>query len=147
MMEIRTEIDIDAPTEKVWAALTDFAAFPGWNPFIRSASGPLEVGSKLDVFLGALRDARDAFRPTVTSVVPTRELRWLGRVGVPGLFDGEHIFELTARGPDRTHFVQRERFRGVFVPLLAPSLERGARRGFEEMNRALRPGPGSEGRL
>ena len=78
------------------------------------------------------------FRPKVLKVVPNRELRWLGRLVLPRLFDGEHIFELEAVGPRRTKFVQSERFRGIFVPFLRGSLERDVRRGFEEMNQALR---------
>ncbi len=138
MKEIRTEIEIAAPAERVWAALTDFASFPKWNPFIREIRGTPAVGSRLDVTLGASGTKPMSFRPTVKQVVPNRELRWLGRVGLPRIFDGEHIFELSPVGPDRTRFVQRERFRGLFVPFLAKSLDRDARRGFEEMNRALR---------
>ena len=78
------------------------------------------------------------FRPKVKVVVPNREFRWLGRVGLPWIFDGEHIFELTPRTSSSCHFVQRERFRGLFVPLLARRLEKDVRRGFDEMNRALR---------
>src|SRR5437870_334548 len=69
--------------------------------------------------------------------VPNRELRWLGRLGLPRLFDGEHIFQIEPLGPTRTRFIQRERFRGLLVPLMARSLNRDARRGFEEMNHAL----------
>ncbi|TLZ53383.1 MAG: SRPBCC domain-containing protein [Methanobacteriota archaeon] len=137
MKELRTEIDIDASAEHVWAALTDFAAFPEWNPFIRRIEGTLAVGSRLEVSLGASGTKPMTFRPTVLRVDPNRELRWLGRVGLPRIFDGEHIFEIEPRGPNRVRFVQRERFRGLFVPLLAKSLDRDARRGFEEMNRAL----------
>jgi len=93
------------------------------------------------------------FRPRVTKVVPNRDFRWLGRVGIPELFDGEHIFELKPLGSIGTRFVQRERFRGIFVPFLARSLRRDALRGFEEMNRALRdratgaaPVPGTIGK-
>ncbi len=138
MKELRTEIDIDAPAERVWESLTDFPSFPEWNPFIREIQGTLAVGSRLEVTLGASGTTPMTFRPTVRSVVPNRELRWLGRVGLPGLFDGEHIFELEPLGPDHVRFVQRERFRGLFVPILGKSLDRDARRGFEEMNRALR---------
>ena len=137
MKELRTEIEIEAPPERVWAALLDFPSFPEWNPFIRRISGTPAVGSRLDVTLGASGTKPMSFRPTVKAVVPNRELRWLGRVGLPRIFDGEHIFELTPIGPNRTRFVQRERFRGLFVPLLAKSLDRDARRGFEEMNVAL----------
>jgi hypothetical protein len=138
MRELRTEIEIDASVERVWAALTDFASFPHWNPFIRRIDGAPVVGSRLDVWIGASGTRGMRFRPTVRAVAPNRELRWLGSLGIRGLFDGEHIFELTPLAPDRARFVQRERFRGVLVPLFARSLERDARRGFEEMNRALR---------
>ena len=138
MLELRTETEIDAPAERVWQVLTDFETFPEWNPFIQQIRGRPVEGSRLDVFLGASGTRGMQFRPKVLKVVPNRELRWLGRLGLPGLFDGEHIFELHALGPGRTRFVQRERFRGIFLPFLRRSLDRDARRGFEEMNRALR---------
>lgn len=149
MREFRTETDIDAPAERVWQVLMDFDAFPEWNPFIRLVRGRPEVGSRLDVEIGASGARAMRFRPTVVKVVPNREFRWLGRVAVRGLFDGEHIFELEPRGSLGTRFVQRERFRGLFVPFLARRLEKDVRRGFDEMNRALReraigpPGDGS----
>src|SRR2546425_2855195 len=138
MLELRTEIEIDAPAERVWAVLLDFERFPDWNPFIRAIGRQALVGSRLEVLLGASGTGLMRFRPTGKAVVPTRELRWLGRLGPPRLFDGEHIFQIEPLGPTRAQFVQRERFRGLFVPLLARSLNRDARRGFEEMNRALR---------
>src|SRR5436309_16033380 len=138
MLELRTDIEIDAPVERVWDVLTDFDRFPDWNPFIRWIRGNAQVGSRLDVFLGASGTRGMRFRPKVTKVVPNRELRWLGRLGLPRLFDGEHIFEIEPLGPTRARFIQSERFRGLLVPLMARSLNRDARRGFEEMNRALR---------
>src|SRR2546425_1585572 len=137
MLELRAEIEIDAPPERVWAVLLDFERFPDWNPFIRSIRGQARVGSRLDVLLGASGARPMRFRPTVKAVIPNRELRWLGRLGLPRLFDGEHIFQIEPLGSMRTRFIQREQFRGLLVPLLARSLNRDARRGFEEMNRAL----------
>lgn len=138
MLELRTETEIDAPVERVWQVLTDFETFPEWNPFIRRIRGKPVEGSRLEVLLGASGTRGMRFRPKVLKVAPNRELRWLGRLGLPGLFDGEHVFELQPLGPARTRFVQRERFRGIFLPFLRRSLDRDARRGFEEMNVALR---------
>jgi hypothetical protein len=138
MKELRTEIVIRAPAERVWQHLTDFAAFPEWNPFLPRIQGELRAGSRLEVFLQASGTKGMTFRPTVTMVEPNRELRWLGHLGIPGLFDGGHIFEITPVGKDHVRFVQREEFHGLLVPLLRRSLDRDTRRGFEEMNRALR---------
>lgn len=138
MKEIRTEIDIAAPAGRVWDTLTEFNTFPDWNPFIRRISGEAKVGAKLEVYLQPSGARGMTFRPTVTKAEPNRELRWLGRLGIPGLFDGEHIFEIESTDPTRIRFVQREEFRGLLVPLLARGLDRNTRRGFEEMNRALR---------
>ena len=57
---------------------------------------------------------------------------------MPGLFDGEHSLEIQPLGENRTRFVQRETFRGLLVPLSARGLLENTRRGFEEMNRALK---------
>jgi len=138
MKEIRTEIDIEASAGRVWDSLTDFPAFPEWNPFIRRISGEPKVGTKLEVLMQSSGTRGMTFRPTVMKLERDRELRWLGRLAVPGLFDGEHIFEIEELGARRVHFVQRERFRGILVPLLARSLDRDTKRGFEAMNRALR---------
>jgi hypothetical protein len=136
--ELRSEIEIGAPPERVWRVLTDFAAYPEWNPFIRRVSGRPEVDERLVVRMRPSGTRGITFRPTVMKVEPSRELRWLGHLLVPGIFDGEHIFEIEELERDRVRFVQREVFKGLLVPLLARSLDRDTQRGFEEMNRALR---------
>jgi hypothetical protein len=77
------------------------------------------------------------FRPTLLSVEPEKGFRWLGHLGVPGIFDGEHTHTLEPMGPGRTRYVQSERFRGVLVPFVGAMLK-DTTRGFEEMNRALK---------
>jgi hypothetical protein len=65
-------------------------------------------------------------------------LRWLGRLIMPGPFDGEHILAIEPLETNRVRFVQREIFTGLLVPLFAHRLDTDTRRGFEEMNRALK---------
>jgi hypothetical protein len=136
--ELRTEIGIDAPPERVWAVLTTLPDHARWNPFIRRFEGELRTGATLTVELAPPGDEPMTFRPTVLEVSPNRRLRWIGRLLVPGVFDGEHVFELEPLDTGSTRFVHRERFRGILVPLLAKTLDTKTRRGFEAMNQALK---------
>lgn len=139
MRELRTEIEIDAPPAAVWAVLADFPRHSEWNPFIRSIEGELKAGAHLAVRIHPPGGKAMTFEPELLEVVPNEELRWVGRVLVRGIFDGEHIFELTPiDNGERTRFVQREEFTGVLVPFLWRSLDTDTRRGFEEMNLVLK---------
>ena len=136
--ELQSDIEINAPAERVWGVLTDFESFPQWNPFITLLKGEAKVGSRLEVRIAPPGGRAMTFKPTVQTVEPNREFRWLGRVGVPGLFDGEHIFEITPIGDGKVRLVQRERFTGVLAPLLLRMVGDGTRQGFDAMNRALK---------
>ena len=138
MKELHSEIEIDASAELVWSILTDFGSYPQWNPFVRRISGEPKVGERLEVRLEPPGGRGITLRPTVLKAEPERELRWLGHLWVSGLFDGEHSLSIHRLGEDRVRFVQAETFTGVLVPLFARSLDNGTRRGFEEMNHALK---------
>ena len=138
MKELHLEIEIDASAELVWGVITDFASYPEWNPFVRKISGEPKVGERLEVRLEPPGGRAITLRPTVLKAEPERELRWLGHLWVSGLFDGEHSLSIHRLGEDRVRFVQAETFGWVLVPLFARSLDDGTRRGFEEMNRALK---------
>jgi hypothetical protein len=138
MKELHSEIEIGAPAERVWRLLTDFASYPEWNPFIRSISGQPTTGERLEVRIEPPGGRGMTFKPKVLNAEDNRELRWLGHLLVPGLFDGEHSFAIQMLDEHRVRFVQREAFRGLLVPLFARSLGNNTQRGFEQMNRALK---------
>lgn len=77
------------------------------------------------------------FTPTVLTVRPSRALRWLGRLLVKGLFDGEHYFLLEPLNKCRTRFIQGESFSGLLVGPLSGVLP-ATRMGFEAMNVTLK---------
>jgi hypothetical protein len=136
--QLHSETAIQASPQRVWEVLTDFAAYPEWNSFIPRINGSLETGSRLDVQLQPPGGRGMRMRPTVLSAAPSQELRWLGHLGIPGLFDGEHRFRIEPLGTDRVRFVQEERFTGLLAPLVIRFIEGGTRQGFEVMNQALK---------
>jgi hypothetical protein len=138
MKELHSEIEIYAPAERVWRLITDFPSYPRWNPFIRRISGEPTTGERLEVRIEPPGGRGMTFRPTVLKAEPNRELRWLGHLLVPRLFDGEHSLTIQPLGEHRVRFVQSEVFRGLLVPLFARSLDDNTKRGFEEMNHALK---------
>ena len=137
MLELRREIEIDAPPEQVWQVLAGFASYPEWNPFITSIEGEPREGAKLEVRIAPPGGRPMTFRPTVRAARPSRELRWLGRVLLPGIFDGEHVLAIEPLGEGRSRFIQSERFTGLLVPALRGTLDK-TERGFEQMNQALK---------
>ena len=66
------------------------------------------------------------------------ELRWLGRVLIPKLFDGEHYFTIKVNNDETTKFIQGENFSGILALLLWSSMEQDTKNGFEEMNKAIK---------
>jgi hypothetical protein len=136
--ELQTMIEINASTQKIWAALTDFSHYSEWNPFIRSIHGQAKQGERLEVFIQPPGGSGMTFRPIILALQPENELRWLGRLLLPGIFDGEHQFIIQPIGESRTRLIHREVFSGLLVPLLWRNLDTQTRQGFEEMNRALK---------
>jgi hypothetical protein len=135
---LRTEIEIDGSADQVWQVLTDFGAYPEWNPFITEAAGTARAGERLTVRLQPPGGRAVTIRPTILQADPGKRLRWLGRILMPGVFDGEHSFAIEPITDNRVRFVQQEQFRGLLVRLLARSLDRHTLPGFEQMNQALR---------
>jgi hypothetical protein len=136
MRRIATAIDIDAKADAIWRVLVDFPAYPEWNPFIRRLVGEAKVGARLEVTAQPEGRKPMTFKPTVLAAEPGRELRWCGRVLMPGIFDGEHAFfiEPQAKGSRLRH---EETFTGLLVPLFGAMLD-DTERSFVKLNEALK---------
>jgi hypothetical protein len=130
-------IEIAASPAEVWAVVSDTTSFPTWNPFIRKLEGELRTGARLSVTIEPPGRRSTNFRPTVLAAEPARELRWRGRVLIPGIFDGEHRFLLEPIASGGTRFTQSERFSGILVRLFSGNLD-STELGFKQMNEAVK---------
>jgi hypothetical protein len=132
------EIDIAADRERVWAVLCDFGSYSDWNPFIVDVGGEARPGTRIAARVRLPRGIGMSFKATVLTAEEGRELRWIGRLPLPGIFEGEHRFLIEPIGPGRVRFAQSEDYKGLLVPLMRGWLERDIRPGFAAMNTALK---------
>src|SRR6185312_7476466 len=135
---IYSEIVIQASSEKVWDIFSDFAKYHDWNPFIKSLKGSPSAGKTIEAFLQPPGNKGMLFKPKVLKFEAGKEFRWIGKLIIPGLFDGEHTFILRDNSNGTCTFIQYERFRGILIPFMKKILEGSTLSGFRQMNEALK---------
>ena len=136
MKSLHAAVEIDAPAERVWQIVIDFAQYSDWNPFIVRAAGEPRVGERLDITIAAPDVKPVSFRPRVLDVEPGRLIRWKGKLWVPGLFDGRHSLTVEPLDGGRSRFITHEEVSGILVPVLGKVM-RASQQGFELMAEAL----------
>lgn len=77
------------------------------------------------------------FKPKILTCKPKEEIRWLGNLWIPKLFDGEHSLIIEKISENKILFIQKEKFSGLLVPFFSSLLE-DTKSGFEMMNQALK---------
>jgi hypothetical protein len=134
---ISTTLEIEAPASRVWSVLVDLPAYAEWNPFVVEASGMVAVGETLSLRMALPGREPMTIEPRLLVVQPERELRWKGRLFLPGLFDGEHVFVLTGLSDERTRLDHYERFGGLLLPIARGMVYDATVGAFHAMNAAL----------
>lgn len=133
---IDTSIAISASAEQVWEKLSDFGAYPDWNPMIVQLDGEVKVGSKLKFVVKQLNGKLMNLAARFKLISPGKELRWVG--GAPGIIRGEHYFVIEKTGENSCRFRHGEVFSGLLIPLLKLFLEYKAKPLYLALNNALR---------
>ncbi len=153
MLEIRTHIDISASASMVWGILTDFGSYRRWNPFIRAILGQAQIGNSIQITQDAAAVGAVTFRSTLTHVREPRELRWLGRWAMPGVYSAERRFGIESLTDGGVRFHHGELYRGVVIPFTKRRLQQVIEPAFGAMNVALKrraeraEGPGAPATL
>ncbi|MDH3310391.1 MAG: SRPBCC domain-containing protein [Gammaproteobacteria bacterium] len=138
MPTIKSAIDIGTSAEIVWRVLTDFNAYPHWNPFLISVFGPPVPGQRLKIQARYPRGDTVEFTARVVKSIPAAELRWRRRRIIEGIFDREQAFFIVPNGIKGVRFIQREHFSGMLVSLIMPFITDKTHKAFSMMNLALK---------
>lgn len=138
VQEIHTECKINAPAEKVFAVLSDFAHYAAWTDEI-TVSGDPKPGGKLCVKVKTAKNGNGWY--TLSSKMrrnDTHMIAFDNVLGAPFLFLGRHRFELISLSNNQTMLINAELFSGLMVPFARKDLLGTTRRFKENMNLALK---------
>lgn len=134
---VRTGIVIDAPPERVWAALTGFGGYDAWNPCLRSIDGEAKPNNILRITIRLAWLPPIRFRARIDRFTRNEILGWRGMLFF-GLLNGRHWFELQPLDAGKTLFVHVESFGGVLASPLFAIVSGVIRDSYDAMNRALK---------
>jgi|HubBroStandDraft_1064217.scaffolds.fasta_scaffold307369_2 uncharacterized protein YndB with AHSA1/START domain len=113
---IRTTVQAHA--EKIWALLTDPAAFPRWNSTVTSIEGQIAEGGTLKIKVPSAPER--VFKAKVSGVEAGRSMTWSD--GMAPMFKGVRTFTLTPNADGSTEFSMQEEFSGLMLPMIKGSL-------------------------
>ncbi|QMW22798.1 SRPBCC domain-containing protein [Sandaracinobacteroides saxicola] len=136
-LTIATEVEIAATPERVWAILTDFAAYPQWNPYIVAIEGDATPGTVMQVHSVPLPGAPEMVAPVLMVSADFPLMCWEGGLADRGQFRGDHRWRLEAiAGGTRVAHV--EDFSGTLAPDILARHGDTVRAAFERFDAALK---------
>ena len=134
----RTEFEIDASDEQVWAVLTDFESYPDWNPSLPAISGELSEGSVVSLTLGIPGRPNLKVKATLQEVTPKTRITWHGNVGGDWFFAGDREFAIQKLAEKKVRFTHVEDTTGVLAPVFAMLMGAAQQRSHDALNESLR---------
>ena len=139
VQEIYTECKINAPVDKVYAVISDFANYAAWTGEM-TVSDDTNPGGKMCVKVKTANNGNGWY--TLSSKMRQNDKRTIAFDNVlynPFLFLGKHRFEMIPLADDRTIFINTEVFSGLAVPFVRKkNLLCTTRRFKENINRAIK---------
>lgn len=136
---IETEIEIAAAPEVVWKALTDYAGYGEWNPYLIRIEGELLAGSTIIVHSKPAPDRDVMVQPVdVVFLEAPRAMRWEGGMPDREQFKGDHWWVLEVLDEGSTRLRHFEHFSGALAPQILTAYGEAIRANFIRFNEALK---------
>lgn len=138
MASLYTEIDINAPKQRVWQVLCQKDRWKYWNTFLFDCDSRLHFQQGKEVSLSLRRlvhDEETEFEPLIMQVQPEVCLQWVSSIRG---FRNEYVFELQEIGFRRTKYVHKSNFSGILSRVFLPFIRADEHRGMQRMARELK---------
>ena len=138
MQEVKSEIEIAAPIEKVWNIITDINQWAEWSPIINQASGNTAMGETLNITMCGDKDKESQnYSPVIIELDKPRCFHWQAKMVAGFIFTNDKIFNLeeTTTG---TRLIHRELFDGIFASVFCRNIEESVLPMLNSMNEALK---------
>lgn len=133
----RSEIEIPAPAEQVWAVLEDLERYGEWNPFTPKIETTRELGAP--ILLHVSFDGAKPFiqREIIRRWAPGEELRWGMTMGPAWLFRAERFQRVDPIDAQRSRYQSEDAFAGLMSPLVEALYGAKVQRGLDATAAAL----------
>lgn len=139
MQTVKTEIEIQAPPEKVWGIITDIGNWKEWSPTINASQGEAVVGSTVTITMMGKEAGKDGpeYSPKIIAMDEAKYFHWRAHMIAGFVFTNDKIIELerTDTGTKVTH---KETFKGLMAALMKGQMEKGVPPMLNAMNNALK---------
>lgn len=133
--DVRTEIELDAPIDKVWALLADVENYGDWNGIFRFSRANLKPGGR-GILWAKVGAPFQVPLPVKFQVVDEEsELRWQGGFGP--VVHGSHYLQLEALPNNRTRLVHGETFSGIVIDATWKAIAKGLPGAYKAFNKKL----------
>ena len=134
---VRAEVEIGAPIERVWSILLALERYSVWNPFTSRVESTLQVGDPIHLYPRLIGKRPMHWVERVSRNEPYH-LCWDLTMGAAFLLTAERCQTLTTVSGGRTHYVTEDRFQGLLTPLVMAIFGRAMQRGFENCAKGLK---------
>lgn len=137
MNQVKTEVILQAPVDRVWALVADLSLYPQWNLLVEKATGAFEPGGRLD--LSVRLPGIDPFHVAVRVLrLETEALfSWRGAMWSDALLAWTYCLRLEGGAAGQVKVVQTSEFTGALAPLFSFALNRSFAAGMSDLNQAL----------
>ena len=137
--EIKTEISISAPPEKVWNIISNIDQWYQWSPIIKSSKGKAEIGAELNITMIGKEEGGSGpqYNPVITKLKAPEYFQWRAHMMEGFIFTNDKILKLE-KTKSGTRVIHIETFKGLLAPIFCGQMEKGVPPMLNAMNKALK---------